>query len=148
LAVPYNGYGNKRSIQKVKYKGQEWYRTIVAKFDGPTNTNMLLPTLLGNQNIVNPSKFPFTELKENSVYYYRLDFDIDTLTKSYRGVGSVADYLVYSSNTDFLNPLNGRSKTVDTETNNLDNTLDSEKISKWSCRCGRISTYVRWSNIS
>ena len=28
-----------------------------------------------------------------------------------------------SSNTDFLNPLNGRSKTVDTETNNLDNTL-------------------------
>jgi hypothetical protein len=122
FAVPYNGYGNKRSIQKVKYKGQVWYRTIVAKFDGPTNTNMLLPTLLGDQNVVKPSKFPFTELKENSVYYYRLDFDVDTLTKNYGG-GNVADYLVYSSNTDFLNPLNGRSKTVDTETNNLDNTV-------------------------
>lgn len=119
LGIPFNGYKNKLTIQKVKYKGNDWFRTIVSRFDGPPSTFMKLPTLVSNQNIVDPSKFPFTELKNASTEFYRLDFDNETLTKSYKNVGNVADHLVYSSKTTLFNPIKNKTKIVDASNNNL-----------------------------
>ena len=113
LGIPFNGYKDKKTIQKIKYKGQEWFRSIVTKFDGP-ETTMLLPTLLSNQTIVKPSTIKFSEVNKNSNYFYRLDFDRDTLTKK-------SDYLMTSSKTDFLNPLNNKTKTIQSGYN-LDST--------------------------
>lgn len=122
FGIPYNGYGNKKTIQKVSYKGSEWYRSIVSKFEGGDDIVMALPTKLSSDVTVNPSTLKFSELKKHSKYYYRLDFDIPSMSNEI-GVTKtkLPKYLMFNANTDFLNPLNGRSKTIKSE-NNLDST--------------------------
>jgi len=112
LAVPYNGYNDSQTIQKVKYKGKTWYRSIVSSFNGPTNVNLALPVLLSKEMVVRPSTVPFTEINENSNYFYRLDFDANSLLKPINDVKSVAEFLLRYGKTDFLNPINGKTKTI------------------------------------
>ena len=112
--VPYNGYKNNLSIQKVRYKNKVYFRTIVSKFDGPTNVNMSLPTQVSSSITVNPSKVPFTEINQSSNYFYRLNFYSPYLTKKNNTEPSqVSDYLLTSASTEFFNPKNGRSKTIE-----------------------------------
>lgn len=112
--VPYNGYKNNLSIQKVRYKNKVYFRTIVSKFDGPTDVNMSLPTQVSSSITVNPSKVPFTEINQSSNYFYRLNFYSPYLTKKNNTEPSqVSDYLLTSASTEFFNPKNGRSKTIE-----------------------------------
>jgi hypothetical protein len=113
LGVPFNGYKNIQSIQKVKYQNKTWFRTIVTKFDGPTNLNMSLPTQVSSGITVKPSKVPFTEIDQSSNNFYRLNFYSPQLTKKNNTTPSqVSDYLLTASSTDFKNPKNGITKTI------------------------------------
>tara|TARA_B110000444_G_C18835424_1_gene595669 strand:- start:1028 stop:2872 length:1845 start_codon:yes stop_codon:yes gene_type:complete len=122
FGVPYNGYKNNVSIQKVRYENKVWFRTIVTKFDGPTDLNMSLPTHVSSEITVKPSKVPFTEIDQSSNNFYRLDFYSPHMTKK-NGTSptQVADYLLTSSSTDFKNPKNGITKTIESSSV-LDNT--------------------------
>jgi hypothetical protein len=114
LGVPYNGYKNILSIQKVRYKNKTYFRSIVTKFDGPTNLNMSLPTQVSSSITVNPSKVPFTEINQSSNYFYRLNFYSPYMTKKNNTTPSqVSDYLLTSASTEFFNPKNGRRKTIE-----------------------------------
>jgi len=129
LAIPFNGNANKKTIQKVKYKGKQWFRTIVSKF-GESNINLGMPTQVSDTSVIKPSKVSYNNIKSKSDYFYRLDFELNRLRKGYTSEGGVtvnksADWLMYYSETDFLNPVNGLSKTIQT-TNNL-NTDDGER---------------------
>lgn len=126
--IPYNGYGNKRTIQKIKYNGEIWYRTIVTKYDGPTDVNLALPSMITKQNTVNPSKFPFTELEKNSGGYYRLDFDTEKLLKPFGvtdGEIKVVDHLMFGAKTYLFNPSNNRKATIISDAK-----LDQTQVSK------------------
>ena len=115
-AVPFNGYNGNETITKVKHKGQIWYRTRVTRFQDDSTVTLALP-LLVKSNIVSPSKVTLSDIEDNSNYYYRLDFDKTKVQSSFGGVGMVADQLLYNVNTDFKNPLNGMTKTIESSTN-------------------------------
>lgn len=114
LGVPYNGYKNILSIQKVRYKNKTYFRSIVTKFDGPTNLNMSLPTQVSSSITVKPSKVPFSEINQSSNYFYRLNFYSPYMTKKNNTTPpQVSDYLLTSASTEFFNPKNGRRKTIE-----------------------------------
>ncbi len=113
FGIPYNGYKNILSIQKVRYQNKTWFRTIVTKFDGPTDLNMSLPTKVSSNITVKPTKVPFTEIDQSSNNFYRLNFYSPYLTKKNNTTPSqVSDYLLTASSTDFKNPKNGITKTI------------------------------------
>jgi hypothetical protein len=107
VGVPFNGYNNFKSIQKVKYKGNVWLRSRVFTMgEGMTDTmSMFLPTKVKNHT-VKPSKLEWSEIKNSNKYFYSCLFLVDKW-----GTNTV-DELMFSSNTQFLNPLNNKSKTV------------------------------------
>jgi hypothetical protein len=85
---------------------------------------------VSDTSVIKPSKVSYNDIKSKSDYFYRLDFELNRLRKGYTSEGGVtvnksADWLMYYSETDFLNPVNGLSKTIQT-TNNL-NTDDGER---------------------
>lgn len=128
LGVPFNGYKNIQSIQKVKYQNKIWFRTVVSKFDGPTNLNMSLPTQVSSEITVKPSKVPFTEINQSSNNFYRLNFYSPYLTKKKNTTPSqVSDYLLTASSTDFKNPKNGITKTI-VSSSVLDSTEGTRQI--------------------
>lgn len=123
FGIPYNGYQGNVTIQKIRYKEKDvWYRAIVSKFDGPTNTNMSLPTHVSSDIVVKPTKVPFTEIEENSTYFYRLDFHRPQMSKKQgTSPAQVSDYLLTASTTTFFNPKNGIRKDI-VASSNLDTT--------------------------
>jgi hypothetical protein len=111
FAVPFNGYNGNQTIEKVKYKGQIWYKTRVTKINENTPNTLALPLLITNSGrLVNPSNMKYTNITPNSNYYYFLDFD-----KKKVQTGNIPEDLVFNCKTDFKNPLNGRTKTVDSD---------------------------------
>ena len=107
VGVPYNGYSNIKSIQKVKYKGNEWLRSRVFTMGGgmSDSMSMFLPTKIKNHT-VKPSNLEWSEIKNSNKYFYSCAFLVD------KWGTNTADELMFSSNTQFLNPLNNKSKTI------------------------------------
>lgn len=108
LGIPFNGYNNNKSIQKVKYKGNDiWYRSRVITM-GPGLSDsiaMYLPTKVKNHTI-KPSKLEWSEIKNSNKYFYSAPFIVDAFKND------TADYLLYDSKTQFLNPSNNIAKTI------------------------------------
>lgn len=135
FAIPFNGYNNIKGIQKVKYKGEVWYRTKVRRLQNVTSDGnaMYLPSI--SSQTVKPSTLKWSELKDRTTkdYFYRLAFDNATLNKgfeTYSILGStknIADKILINSTTKFLNPVNGKTLTFKTDMN-LDSTQGTRYV--------------------
>lgn len=115
LCIPFNGYGGNKTIQKVKYKSNTWYRSLVITMDSGLNdsTVMFLPTKI-KRNTVNPSKLMWSEIKNSNKYFYSAPFVVSEFKETPSTLAEIptADYLMYNSKTHFFNPLNSKSKTI------------------------------------
>ena len=114
FGVPYNGYGGERNIQKVKYKGDTYYRARVVFMGGTTyqisdDTNMSLCTETGGKPL------PWSEIKNktNDYEFYSLRFDRTKVTAK-----------TIQAKTLFYNPLKKKNHVLTFE---LSGTVGSRK---------------------
>jgi len=122
LGLPYNGYNNVLGVQKVKYKGNIWYRSRVIQMgqEAPLSDGivMSLPTKLSESVIVKPNQLKWGEIKNSNKYFFSVPLDFS--------VAKTTDYLMFNSTTQFLNPLKNLAKTV-----NADSQLNSDNGARY-----------------
>jgi hypothetical protein len=122
LGVPYNGFNNVLGVQKVKYKGNIWYRSRVIQMgqEAPLSDDivMSLPTKLSESVTVKPNQLKWGEIKNSNKYFFSVPLDFS--------VAKTTDYLMLNSTTQFLNPLKNLAKTV-----NADSQLNSDNGARY-----------------
>ena len=107
FGVPFNGFGNERYIQKVKYKGKEWFRAVVVrmgseKYQINDDTTMsLINEVSSNFGIVKPSSVKWSDLKDTDQKFYSTKFQLSP---------SISADKILSGKTMFLNPNNKDKK--------------------------------------
>lgn len=113
FGIPYNGYGNEKFIQKVKYKNTgEWFRSVVVRmgmeskiYTIPDTTHMSLLTRLKNTANVNSDgetglKWSELNVLSNSHNFYSTKFQF---------TNSITADKIITGTTEFLNPNNSKT---------------------------------------
>ncbi len=116
FGIPYNGYGNEKYIQKIKYGNTgEWFRAVVVRmgmeskiYTIPDTTHMSLLTRLKNTANVNSEgetglKWSELNVLSNSHNFYSTKFQF---------TNSITADKVITGTTEFLNPNNNKSFSV------------------------------------
>ena len=123
FGIPYNGFNGEKYIQKVKYKGGEWFRAVVARMGSEAypiadDTHMAIVSRFKNQVVTDKDSnggLSWKELKNYSKTenFYSTKFVLQSnITPDHIGTGV----------TTFLNPNNGTEKTI-TPSYSLNRTL-------------------------
>lgn len=113
FGIPYNGFNNEKYIQKVRYKGGDWYRAVVARMGSEINpiaddTHMAIVSRFKNQVVTDKDGkggLSWGELKNYSKTenFYSTKFILQSnITPDHIGTGV----------TKFLNPDDGTNKTI------------------------------------
>jgi hypothetical protein len=113
FGIPYNGFNGEKYIQKVKYKGEVWYRAVVARMGSEVypiqdDTHMAIVSRFKNQVVTDKDGkggLSWGELKKYSKAqnFYSTKFVLQSnITPDHIGTGT----------TRFLNPDNGTDKTI------------------------------------
>ena len=113
FGIPYNGFNGEKYIQKVKYKGEVWYRAVVARMGSEAypiqdDTHMAIVSRFKNQVVTDKDGkggLSWGELKKYSKVqnFYSTKFILQSnITPDHIGTGT----------TRFLNPDNGTDKTI------------------------------------
>lgn len=113
FGIPYNGFNGEKYIQKVRYKGQDWFRAVVVRMGSETypiadETHMSIVSRFKNQVVTDKdgnSGLSWKELKNYSKTenFYSTKFVLQSnITPDHIGTGT----------TRFLNPDNGIDKTI------------------------------------
>mgnify|MGYP000909514402 CR=1 FL=1 len=123
FGIPYNGFNNEKYIQKVKYKGGDWFRAVVARMGSEAypiadDTHMAIVSRFKNQVVTDKDGnggLSWGELKNYSKTqnFYSTKFILQSnITPDHIGTGI----------TTFLNPDDGTEKTI-TPSYSLNRTL-------------------------
>ena len=113
FGIPYNGFNNEKYIQKVSYKGDEWFRAVVARMGSDAypiadDVHMAIVSRLKNQVVTDKDGnggLTWGELKNYSKTqnFYSTKFILQSnITPDHIATGV----------TTFLNPDNGTEKTI------------------------------------
>lgn len=111
FGVKYNGYNGEKYIQKIKYKGETYFRAVVSVMGGNNykiepNIQMSLLSRVTSKTIsgttTTPSLIVWSELEKTDRNFYSVKFDLDVANAN----------KIITATTTFLNPKNNKTATI------------------------------------